>query len=404
MRFLRMYSQPRPTGTRRIHRPFVYLPSFAGGGAERVFIRLANYFAASGLQPHFVVNNAAGPLRDALSRAIPVHELGVASTLAAIPRLSGLIRRERPDVILSALTGHNIGAVVARALSRTGIPLVISERNHLSALLKYRSFVRRVVTRKLVRLTYGRADGIIAVADGVADDLAQASGVRLDRIDIVYNPGPDEAEIANARLALVPHPWLIEGGPTIVAVGRLVPQKDYVTLLAALAMVRNWQPEVRLIILGDGPLLPELRKEAHRLGLESAVHFAGFVENRFDYLVNCSLFVLSSDTEGFPNALIEALACGAPVVSTDCAGGGPTAILSASYGEALVPVADPNRLAQAIRDGLGRDRPADLIKAIAGRFSIANIAAQYLAVLAKSTHRARAPDTPQLAIEDPLPQ
>jgi glycosyltransferase involved in cell wall biosynthesis len=359
------------------------LPSFAGGGAERVFVRLANYFAECGLKPEFVVNNAAGPVRASLSQAIPVHELGVASTLAAIPRFTSLIRRERPDAILSAMTGLNAGAVIARALSGTRTPLVISERNHLSALLKHRPMIKRVVTRQLVRTTYGCADGIIAVADGVADDLAETSGLAPGRIDTVYNPAPDETEIVKARLPPPPHPWLSEDAPTIVAVGRLMPQKDYPTLLAALAKVRAVRPDVRLIVLGDGPLLADLGEQAGHLGLQSAVHFAGFVENRFDYLVNCSLFVLSSDTEGFPNALIEALSCGAPVVSTDCAGGGPAAILGTSYGEALVPVANPCRMAEAILSELGRERPADRIAAIASRFSIASIAAQYLAVLSR---------------------
>lgn len=382
-----MDAPPLFAGKHRVNRPFLYLPSFAGGGAERVFVRLANYFAMCGMQPQFVVNKASGPVRDALSEAVPVHELGAGSMFSAIPRFADLIKRERPDAILSALTNLNVGAIAARDLSRTRIPLVISERNHLSALLRYRPMARRVATRGLVRMTYSRAEGIIAVADGVAEDLAAVSGVPLDRIDVVYNPAPDETEIAHARRAPRPHPWLGQAGPTIVAVGRLLPQKDYVTMLAALRKVRDARSDVRLIVLGDGPLLQVLRDEVDRLGLGDAVHFAGFVENRFDYLVNCSLFALSSVTEGFPNALVEALACGAPVVSTDCAGGGPDAILRTSYSEALVPVGDADRLADAILRELGRERPLGRIEAIASRFSIASIAARYLAILERDDQR-----------------
>jgi glycosyltransferase involved in cell wall biosynthesis len=356
------------------------LHSFGGGGAEQVFVRLANHFAASGLQPHFIVNIASGPVRKALSDAVPVHEFGVRSTLAAVPRLAALIRRERPDVLLSALVSPNIGAVVARALSLTRTPLIISERNHLSSLLRHRSKARRIAIRQLVRLAYPRADAIVAVAEGVAEDLSEVSGIGLDRIDVIHNPSPDASRIAAARTAPAPHPWLTDGQQTLIAIGRLTPQKGYFTLLAALSKVRRAKGDVRLIVLGDGPLLSALNKEVDRLGLRSAVHFAGFVENPFDYLVRCSLYVLTSDTEGFPNGLIEALACGAPAVSTDCAGGGPAAILRSSYAEALVPVGDVERLADAIIFELGRSRPSDRIEAIASRFSLESIANQFLAV------------------------
>ncbi len=384
---------------RPLIRPFIYLHSFGGGGAERIFVRLANHFAASGLQPHFVVNKASGPTRKALSEAVPVHELGVAGTLAAIPRLAALIRRERPDAILSALTIPNIGAVVARALSGTPTPLVISERNHLSALLGHRSKARRLFTRELVKLAYPHADAIVAVAEGVAEDLSDVTGIALDHINVIHNPAPDQAKIAAARTAPAPHPWLAEGRLTLVAVGRLTPQKGYPTLLAALARVREAKGDVRLIVLGGGPLLAGLRKEADRLGLQSAVDFPGFVDNPYDYLAKCSLYVLTSDTEGFPNALIEALACGAPVVSTDCAGGGPAAILRSTYSEALVPVGDVERLADAIMFELGRSPPSDRIRAIVSHYSIESAADQFLGVINAARQRkagssAAQPDRP----------
>ncbi len=169
-----------------------------------------------------------------------------------------------------------------------------------------------------------------------------------------------------------------EAYPKIIAVGRLVPQKDYPTLLRAFREVVLEKGQARLVILGEGALLPELKSQAKALGIEEYVWFAGFVENPFAYIKRASVFVLSSVSEGFGNVLVEAMGLGVPVVSTNCSGGPAEILENGKWGQ-LVPIADVKALAQALNavlDGKGidgRERALD--------FSLNAVLDQYQALL-----------------------
>lgn len=355
----------------------LYVPSFEGGGAERVYIQLANHFAERGHETTFIVNSAIGPLRSLLSGTVSVVDLGASRNYMAIPRLAAFLRREQPEVVITALTGANIAALVARVLAGARTRLFISERNQISGLMKHRGARRRWLNRTLMRLLYPRADGITAVTAGVASDLAAVACIGEDRITVVHNPGPEKAEIIAAKAARAPHPWFGGSDPVIVAMGRLVPQKGFLVLLEALAEVRKSRA-VKLIVLGEGPQRKELLAASERLGLTDAVDFAGFALNRLDFLAHASLFVLSSDTEGFPNALVEALACDVRVVSTDVAGGGAWTILGEYGRNVIVPVGDVPQLADRMLKELGRPVVKGEMAAIAQRFSIESTAEQFL--------------------------
>lgn len=359
----------------------LYIPSFAGGGAERIFVRLANHFAGSGLRTRFIVNRRQGPLQDLLSDEVELVELSASRSRNALGRLTRFMRRERPDLVVVGLTFNNLTALLACLLSRSRARLVICERNQLSFVLARSNPLRRLLVRSLIRALYPRAHAVTAVSGGVAKDVARIAGIPLDDIAVIPNPPPDEQDIAAARSAAPPHRWFTEPSPVLVAIGRLVPQKRYDVLIEALASVRQTLP-ARLIVLGDGPERGALMALADRLGVADAVHFEGFVMNRLDYLVRADLYVLSSEYEGFPNALIEAIACGVPVVSSDCAGEGPREILSPSLAHRLVPVNDSAALTEAILAELREPASNETLEAIARRYSLQSAADHYLRLAA----------------------
>jgi glycosyltransferase involved in cell wall biosynthesis len=232
---------------------------------------------------------------------------------------------------------------------------------------------------RLVPLLYPRASQIIAVSDGVADDLSRFSGVERNRIDVVQNPvvTPELAALADEP---VDHPWFSPGEPPVIlGVGRLSDQKDFATLLRAFALVRAKRP-ARLVILGEGGYRAELEQLVTQLGIGADVDLPGFAGNPFSYMSKASLFVLSSKFEGLPGALIEAMACGTPVVATDCPSG-PREILEDGSLGGLVPVGDPESLAAAIGHALDQPTPPGRLRAKAAEYTVDRAVSRYLALL-----------------------
>lgn len=358
----------------------LYLPTLDGGGAERVFVRLANHYADAGLKTRLVVNSASGALRPMVSSKINLIDFGKPRSRDASSALKDYLQKERPPSLLCGLTINNLTALYARARANVNTRLVISERNNLSSNLKLWPLHKQLAIRLGVRALYSKADAITAVSSGVADDLSQLSGITREKINVIYNPTPELDDITAARIAPSPHPWFEESRPVIVAMGRLVPQKGYHTLIDAFANLRRHR-DARLIILGEGPLLTELKTRAEIAGVAGDISFQGFAMNRFDYLVRASLYVLSSDREGFPNALLEALACGISVVSTDCDGNGPREILGQTLPRSLVPVGDSKSLADAMCEQLDAPPSRETLDAIARPLTMEQTANRYLTLL-----------------------
>lgn len=358
-----------------------YLPSFAGGGAERIFVRLANHMVGRGMSVHFIVNHDGGPMKALLSERVTLHVLGKRSSARAVPDLVAALKTMRPATLIAALTKANLAALLAARLAGGATRVVVCERNQFSAMRQREGIVRRTLITWAARLLYPRAHAVIGNTDEVTRDIARMAGLEEGRIGVIHNPAPDLDQIVAARAAPAPHPWLGGAQPTAIAIGRLVPQKDYPTMLQALA---RSVPELRLLVLGDGPLQSELEAMAQDLGLSDRVAFLGFQMNRFDYLVRADVFLLSSKTEGFPNALIEAVAAGVPAISTDCAGGGAREILGRDFPDRISPVGDANAMAQIIGTVLdlrGSERASDdrrRIAAIAERYHIDAVADAFL--------------------------
>jgi glycosyltransferase involved in cell wall biosynthesis len=310
--------------------------------------------------------------------------------LGRLPSLARLLREGGPDVLLALGTQSNLAALWARRLRGARAAIAVSEHNTLSVVARNGRHAFRRSYPALVRRTYPEADAIIAVSDGVAADLARAARIPRERIVEIQNPVVSAALIEKAREPL-PHGWLAPGGPPVVlAVGRLHRQKDFPTLLRAFARVAAQRP-ARLVVLGEGAERARLERLARELRVEADVALPGFVANPYAWMARAAVFVLSSAWEGFGNVLVEALACGCPVVSTDCPHG-PAEILEQGALGPLVTVGDPRSLADAILGVLEKPPGRERLRARAAHFCVDAAAERYLEVLLGAWERARERD------------
>ena len=310
-----------------------------------------------------------------------VVDLKASRVLASLPALVRYLRRKQPQAMLSAMGYANIVALWARRLAGVPTRVVVSERNTLSSSVQHASSWRGRLMPHLIRRFYPLADGIVAVSKGVADDLAQVTGIPREHIQVIYNPvvTPELQEKAQAPLE---HPWFAPGeSPVLLAVGRLTAQKDFPTLIHAFAQVRR-ACSVRLLILGDGEERPALEAIVRRLGLERDVSLPGWVSNPYAYMARASLFVLSSRWEGLPGVLIEAMYCGMLLIATDCPSGPREILRNGQYGH-LVPVGDVAALALAIESALAGKRPG-LTRESWRPFELETVVTQYINLLLES--------------------
>jgi glycosyltransferase involved in cell wall biosynthesis len=243
---------------------------------------------------------------------------------------------------------------------------------------------------EIARRWYPSADAILAVSRGVADDLAATLHLPRECIAVTGNPvvTPDLATRAGEP---IDHPWLRPGEPPVVlGVGKLKPQKGFDVLIDAFARARARRP-LRLVILGQGPERARLLDRARGLGVGDDVALPGFVANPFAWMARCGVFALSSRFEGLPGVLIQALACGCPVVSTDCPSG-PSEILGPGAVAPLVPVGDAAALGEALLRALDApDAERDARLARAAEYSVEQVAPRYLdALLAPATSSKKA--------------
>jgi glycosyltransferase involved in cell wall biosynthesis len=357
----------------------IFLPNLLEGGAQHVMVRIANHFAKLGHPTTLIVSSAGGPHERKISPDVTLVSLDAGNMLSAMLKLASYMTRKSPPTLLTAITFANLPALIAKRIARSNTKIVISERHACSKWLANRRFSRRMLYGRLIPRIYPWADAMIAVSNGVADDLSKMIGVDRKKIRVVFNPSIDAMDRPGPDVS-PSHEWFSQPEvPVIVAAGRLHPQKDFETLIRAFALVRERRP-VRLLILGEGSERQPLELLVAKLGLERDVVLHGYIDDPLPYFGAASLFVLSSVYEGFPNVLVEALACGAPVVSTDCESG-PREILQDGRLGPLVPVGSPSRLADAIERVL--DAPGDQEARLrrAADFTVAQTAQGYLSVL-----------------------
>ena len=296
-----------------------------------------------------------GPLTSQIPPNVRVVDFGARRAIAALPAFARYLRRERPQALLSTLEHANIMSVWAARLSLTSVRVVLREASVLLPRDQMKT-LRPHVERVLMRRFYPSAHAVVAVSQGVADSLQSGLGLPREKLRTIYNPILTPA-LHRAAAEPLDDPWFAAGAPPVIlGVGRLAPAKDFSTLIRAFAEVRAARP-ARLVILGEGAERPALEALAEGLGVAGDVRLAGYDHNPFRWFARATVFALSSIYEGLPGALIQAMACGCRVISTDCPGGARE-ILDGGALAPLVPMRDPHALARglaALLDDAARD-------------------------------------------------
>lgn len=353
----------------------IFLPNLNGGGAERISVNLANGLSSRGYVVDMVLLGATGPFLDALDPAVNVVDLQVKRMRKMLPPLVLYLRQARPNVLLACMWPLTVFAVIAHKVAGVSTRIVVAEHNTWSMSQAEYSPLRRFVIKKTMRLFFPNAVAVVAVSTGAADDLANFAGLSRDVITTIYNPVIDSS-IKNARLTESFGLSCWQSAPfRILTVGTLKQQKNHALLIRSFSILLK-RIDAHLLILGEGHLRNELETLIDELGIKASVSMPGFLRDPSPFYQNANLFVLSSVWEGLPTVLIEALAHGAPVVSTDCPSGAREILCDGQFG-CLVPVGDAEALAAAMVDSLLATPDRSALMARAQDFSIEKAVDQY---------------------------
>jgi len=352
-----------------------------GGGAERVIVTLANSLYRSGYNVEVVLVNAVGSYLSELDVGLKVVNLSASRVFFALPALMKYLKSTSPHTLL-ATQGHvNALAIFSRILTRSSVRVLAREANTHSVNAIHGVSWKSKGVNLVVEYLYKYADAIIAPSHGVADDLIEHTNVDVSKVSIISNPLDLEMihALANEQIRL---PFNVNETPMILGVGRLTKQKNFDLLIRAFAKVSE-AVNYKLVILGDGEEREQLERLILELNLNDKVLLPGFVENPFSYMKQATVFVLSSRFEGLPNALLQAVAVGVPVVATDCPSG-PKEILDNGRWGRLVPVDDSTSMKEAILAGINGDIEALPSGVVTSRYGMAAVRDDYLSLIFSS--------------------
>ena len=354
----------------RLH---IFIGSLRGGGAERVCVTLANAFADMGVDVHLLVLNLNGSVYYAtLDTRVSVTNLGIQHTRWAIGKLWHYVREERPDTALVFAHELAVLLVLLRTICRLRYTIVarnvtiLSRRRELSS-----SFWHKHVVDYMVRRVYGRVDHIIAQSQGMAEDLTRAYGIGASMVTVINNPvAPQIAAAARTYPAEKQPPC------DILFIGRLAEVKGLKHLLSAFSLCLVRIPELKLWLVGDGPLRDQMCGRAQELGIAHAVRFEGFATDIAQYYRRARVLALTSLYEGFPNVVVEALTFGVPAVAFDCPSG-PREIIRDGVNGFLVPLSDDALFADKLMEALRMDWDREAIRQTVQRYTVQAIGRQY---------------------------
>jgi glycosyltransferase involved in cell wall biosynthesis len=367
------------TGTRR--KICFVLPSLSGGGSERAAVQILNGLDEAAWDRSMYLFKREGPYVGDVSPGVRLDAGNDDSRTGRWQALRRFIATTRPDVVVSFLSYFTVLSAVKAAA--VGARTVFNLQTPMSAFLSDGDYPwghgwRRRVFSSVTRVGYASADLIITTSQGVADDLAERFGLARAAIRVVHNPV--DVDTVTAAAAEPIDPAHADGWrhPVIVAAGRLAEAKNYPLLIDALALLRQRVP-AQLFILGTGDEERSIRAQVSARSLESAVVLCGFQQNPWKYIARADVFALTSRYEGFGNVLVEAMACGVPVVATrspgtiDIVRDGVDGLLVERHEPAAVAAA----LERALCDEPLRRSMADAARAGASRFAAPVIAGEY---------------------------
>ena len=356
----------------------IVIYSLAGAGAERVSVNLAHEFVAAGHSVDFVLARGEGELMGEVPTEALVHVARAGGAKGWRSAIRDYVNADSPDVLLAMMEGAGVLCIQA---VRGNVPVFVVSHIHFSRHCRHAPRWKERWLMPLAAHWYlPRAAGVIGVSRGVMEDIRRTAGLKSEKVHTIYNPILTETFY---RKSVVPadHPWFMPHRDwlTVVTVGRLTEQKDHDTLLRAIARANQMSP-VRLLVLGQGERLGQLQALAVELSIADIVAFAGFDANPYRYIAAADVFALSSRGEGFGNVLVEALACGTGVASTDCPSGPREILDGGRFGE-LVPVGDSEALARAIASTGERKPDPDQLRRHLAQFESEPVAKRYLDVM-----------------------
>ena len=355
------------------------IDDLGGGGAERVFVNIANGFVDNGIQVAFLLGKKSGVYLNILNPAIPVMEVGATSLLQYLKTFPRIFRQDNYSHIFTASHYSGTAAILAKKITGiTGSVYLTHHYSHPDS--RHFKHLKGDAVLKLIHFFITPyADKIIAVSKGSLAWLRKFSQHTLPQGSFIYNPVFDES-IYKLSEAEVHYPVNIQGKTVLLSVGRLAEQKDHFTLIKAFEIFRQRHANAVLLILGIGPLQQALHDYLTEHDLTTVVFLIGFEENPFKWMAKCDVFILSSIFEGFGNVLVEAMALGKTVVSTNCPSG-PEEILKGGELGYLCPVSDPVALADAISKAVTKPFNEALIRASSQKYTIKAIVKEYIDIL-----------------------
>ena len=363
---------------RQKKRVMCVIPSLQGSGAERLVVDLVNHLDRSRYEPILALGAVEGPYLKEVREDVTIYPLGSTRARAVVPAIVQAVWSLRPETVF-ALLGFHFSVALARPLFPPGTRVVFHYGTVASAFLKeieLKSRTRAWFYRLLYRTLYRLPDTIVCQCDYMLNDLATNFALPMRKLTRIYT-ALDMEKIK--RLASNGESPYVGRGPHLLTIGNMTYAKGYDILLPAFKLVRQRYPHATLTFVGNGENRPALESLTGQLGLEDAVHFAGFQSNPFSYLKHADLFISSSRYEGGPLVVVEAMACGTPVVATDCPSANREVVEEGVNGW-LAKSEDVLSLAETICKGIA-EGPAldrDLIRAkCEARFSLNHIMALY---------------------------
>lgn len=354
------------------------MPSLGYGGAEKITLRLINGLIEQDVKIDLIIATPNMKLSREIHPEVNLINFGSKKATFSLFKLINYIKKENPEIILSHLSRANRLVLLAKYLTGNPVKVYVVEHTTRSAAKKGDSLLSNKVIALSYKYLYRYAEEVIHVSNGSARDLEQFLNWETGRVKVAYNPVIDPNMIKNNYET--PHPWFeLTQSPVIVSVGRLGKPKDYFTLVKAIKKVRE-NLDVRLLILGDGGQRMAIENLIDELGLADFIRILGFIDDPFPYLFHADLFVLSSLWEALPTVIIEALACGCKIVSSDCPHG-PSEILEDGKHGTLVEPGNVSSLADGIITELNSNRNSNTLRERAHNFNINSTTRNYMEIL-----------------------
>jgi len=351
------------------------IPELAGGKG-RVLLNLLNAFEKKDFRVHLLLNRVSGPFTESLNPGIRIIHLENTGNLSSIPFYLSYILKWKPDIILTNVVRHTALAIRVRNITREKTKIFPIIHNTYGEAFKKLSDKKKQARLKKIIKYYPLCDKIIAISDGVKDDFCSLTGMPSDSVKRIYNPVVSE-ELIDLAVLPVEHPWFQpKEPPVILGAGRLEKAKNFPLLIDAFEIARR-MVRCRLFIIGEGSEFQFLSSRIRKSAFYEDISLAGYKENPFPYMNRATVFTLSSLWEGLPTVLIEAMAMGTPVISTDCPSG-PREILNGNEYGTLVPMNDAEKLSDAILEAFQYPIASATLKRRAAIFSYQASTEEYL--------------------------